>query len=143
MSGFTQSEEYVWYYHSGRGTIRLFRRHDATMIANYALSGHVTTITTTSWSIIAGGGDGTVTMLAIADPHKMEEARELVQSLPSRQKEKVEVNGGLIRSPLARLRAAVRIAVIMTRLVEFLATRKKERRRRKKGELLEALCRTS
>ena len=113
------------------------------MIANYALSSQTTNIITTSWSIIAGGLDGTVTMLAIADPQK-EETRNLVASLPSRQRERLEVCGGQIKNPLARLRAAVRIALIMTRLVEFLVTRKKERRRkRKRGELLEALCRTS
>ena len=48
-AGFTKTEEYVWYYHSGRNTIRLFRRHDATMIANYALSCEATSLTTTSW----------------------------------------------------------------------------------------------
>ena len=66
--GFTQSEDYVWYYHSGRGTIRLFRRHDATMIANYALATEATTILSTSWALLAGDKDGAVTMLAIVDP---------------------------------------------------------------------------
>ena len=38
----------------------------------------------------------------------------------------------------------MRIAVMMTKLVQFLINRKKERRRkRKKGEILEALCKTS
>ena len=142
--GFTKTEEYVWYYHSGRNTIRLFRRHDATMIANYALSCEATSLTTTSWSIMAGGRDGTLTILAIADPKKAEETKRLVSSLPSRQREKVEVNGGLVHNPLAKFRAAVRIAVMMTKLVQFLINRKKERRRkRKKGEILEALCKTS
>ena len=134
----------MWYYHSGRNTIRLFRRHDATMIANYALSCQATKITTTSWSVIAGGDDGTVTMLAITDPKKREETERLVTNLPSRQREKQEVNGGLVKNPLARFRAAVRVALIMTRLVEFLVNRKKERRRkRKKGEILDVLCKTS
>ena len=83
-------------------------------------------------------------MLAIADPKKAEETRRLVGSLPSRQREKVELNGGLVHNPLAKFRAAVRIAVMMAKLVEFLTNRKKERRRRrKKGEILEALCKTS
>ena len=114
------------------------------MIANYAISCQATKITTTSWSIIAGGEDGTVTMLAIADPQKIEETENLVTNLPSRQREKPEVNGGLVKNPLARFRAAARMALIMTRLVEFLVARKKERRRkRKKGELLEVICKTS
>ena len=58
----------MWYYHSGRGTIRLFRRHDATMIANYALATEATTILSTSWALLAGDKDGAVTMLAIVDP---------------------------------------------------------------------------
>ena len=66
-----------------------------TMIANYALSCQATTITTTTWSIIAGGWDGTVTILAIVDPHKEEETNKLVAGLPSRNREKLEVNGGL------------------------------------------------
>ena len=57
----------MWYYHSGRGTIRLFRRHDATMIANYAMSVEITSVVTTSWSLITGDRDGAVTMLAIVD----------------------------------------------------------------------------
>ena len=83
-------------------------------------------------------------MLAIADPSKTEETQRLVSSLPSHQREKVEVNGGLVHNPLAKFRAAVRIAVMMNKLVQFLINRKKERRRRrKKGEIFEALCKTS
>ena len=68
FQGFTQNEDYVWYYHSGRETIRLFRRHDATMVANYALATEATAIMSTSWALLVGDKDGAVTMLAIVDP---------------------------------------------------------------------------
>ena len=102
--GFTRSEEYVWYYHSGRGTVRLFRRHDAAMVANYALAAEATALVTTSWSLVAGDREGGLTMLAITDPAAGQQAAaQLLASLPSRQRGNTEpVNGGLMRSPLAR-----------------------------------------
>ena len=78
-SGFTLNEDYVWYYHSGRKTVRLFRRHDASMISNYALSGEVTSVVTSSWSLIAGDRDGALTMLAIVDPNNKEKSGSTTQ----------------------------------------------------------------
>ena len=103
-AGFTRSEEYVWYYHSGRGTVRLFRRHDAAMVANYALAAEATALVSTSWSLVAGDREGGLTMLAITDPAAGQQAAaQLLASLPSRQRGNTEpVNGGLMRSPLAR-----------------------------------------
>ena len=103
-AGFTRSEEYVWYYHSGRGTVRLFRRHDAAMVANYALAAEATALVSTSWSLVAGDREGGLTMLAITDPAAgHQSAAQLLASLPSRQRGNTEpVNGGLMRSPLAR-----------------------------------------
>ena len=103
-TGFTRSEEYVWYYHSGRGTVRLFRRHDAAMVANYALAAEATALVSTSWSLVAGDREGGLTMLAITDPAAgHQSAAQLLASLPSRQRGNTEpVNGGLMRSPLAR-----------------------------------------
>ena len=162
-AGFTRSEEYVWYYHSGRGTVRLFRRHDAAMVANYALAAEATALVSTSWSLVAGDREGGLTMLAITDPAAGQQAAaQLLASLPSRQRGNTEpVNGGLMRSPLARyctvlhctvlhctvlarFRAAVRMALLMDKLVAYLVTRKRERKKkRKKGEILELLCKVS
>ena len=71
-------------------------------------------------------------------------AANIIANLPSRQKEKVEVNGGLKRNSLAKFRAAVRMALMMTKLAEYHANRKKEKKkRRKKGEILETVCKIS
>ena len=134
----------MWYYHSGRSSIRLFRRHDATMIANYAMVVEVTSILSTSWSILAGDRDGAVTMLAVVDPQNREKTASVIENLPSRKREKTEVNGGLVKNPLAKFRASVRIAMLLNRLVEFFINKKKERKKkRKKGELLEAICKVT
>ena len=112
--GFTRSEEYVWYYHSGRGTVRLFRRHDAAMVANYALAAEATALVSTSWSLVAGDREGGLTMLAITDPAAGQQAAaQLLASLPSRQRGNTEpVNGGLMRSPLARYCTALYCTVL-------------------------------
>ena len=113
-AGFTRSEEYVWYYHSGRGTVRLFRRHDAAMVANYALAAEATALVSTSWSLVAGDREGGLTMLAITDPAAGQQAAaQLLASLPSRQRGNTEpVNGGLMRSPLARYCTALYCTVL-------------------------------
>lgn len=38
ITGFTATDEYVYYYHAAKRTIRLFRVEDGDMIANYRLS---------------------------------------------------------------------------------------------------------
>ena len=44
-------------------------------------------------------------------------------------------------NPLAKFRAAVKMALVMQRLVEFLINKKKERKKkRKKGEILDFIC---
>ena len=139
--------------------MRLFRRHDAAMVANYALAAEATALVSTSWSLVAGDREGGLTMLAITDPAAGQQAAaQLLASLPSRQRGNTEpVNGGLMRSPLARyctvlyctvlycrFRAAVRMALLMDKLVAYLVTRKRERKKkRKKGEILELLCKVS
>ena len=114
------------------------------MIANYAMVVEVTSILSTSWSILAGDRDGAVTMLAIVDPQNREKPASVIENLPSRKREKAEVNGGLVKNPLAKFRASVRIAMLLNRLVEFHINKKKERKKkRKKGELLEAICKVT
>ena len=44
---FTRTNEYVLYYHSGRKTIRLFRRKDGGQIANYRVSAELRCLETT------------------------------------------------------------------------------------------------
>ena len=83
-AGFSECELYVWYYHSGRRTVRLFRLSDTSVAANYALSNPALALAPTSWSLLVGAKDGTLTMLALVEPRREEESRALVQGLPSR-----------------------------------------------------------
>ena len=70
-----------------------------------------------------------------------EKTQKLIENLPSRNREKTEINGGLKKNSLAKFRAAVRMALLMQRLVDFLVAKKKERKKkRKKGEILDVLC---
>ena len=73
-----------------------------------------------------------------------DEVTNIISQLPSRQRTKTEINGGLIRNPLAKFRAAVKMALVMQRMVEFLINKKKERKKkRKKGEILDFICKIS
>ena len=54
------------------------------MAANYALSSPALALAPTSWSLLVGAKDGTLTMLALVEPRREEESRALVQGLPSR-----------------------------------------------------------
>ena len=94
--------------------MRLFRRHDAAMVANYALAAEATALVSTSWSLVAGDREGGLTMLAITDPAAGQQAAaQLLASLPSRQRGNTEpVNGGLMRSPLARYCAVLHYIVM-------------------------------
>ena len=70
-----------------------------------------------------------------------EKTQKLIENLPSRNREKTEINGGLKKNSLAKFRAAVRMALLMQRLVDFLVAKKKERKKkRKKGEILDVVC---
>ncbi len=81
----------MYYYQSSRRTLRLFRRSDGQMVANFCLSSEATAVA----SIVAGGGglrllvggaDGSVTMLMVTrvqDDH-LERSRRMLASLPSR-----------------------------------------------------------
>lgn len=82
---FTQSNRHVVYYHSRHRTIRVFRISDGRMIANYKTSAEVKSIVgnESGTCIVIGCLDGTLTMLAIADPED-EFHQKLLSSLPSR-----------------------------------------------------------
>ena len=90
-----------------------------------------------------GGRDGTLTMLAIADPRKKEIISEMIKNLPSRQKDPKVPKGGLTRNPLARFRAAAKMTLILNKVIEHTVNRKKAKKKRKKGELYDLLCSVS
>ena len=139
-TGFTDCEKYVWYYHSGRRSIRLFRLADATLAANYVLSSPALSLAVTSWSLLAGGQDGTLTMLALVDPKEGAAAKDLVQGLPSRTGEGGGVTPALATDPLIRFRAAARILLILNKIIELMVSRKKNKKKRKKGEIADLVC---
>lgn len=110
ITGFTASDEYVYYYHNGKRTIRLFRVEDGEMIANYRLSAEARIIKSSpdGASLVVGGADGSLIMLMIADPRKPTSLKAL-RELPSRAqsnapKAKLE--------PLGVWRASARLAVV-------------------------------
>ena len=82
---FNATNEYVLYYHSGRKTIRAFRRRDGVQIANYRVQADLRGMGTTGDGrcVVLGMGDGSLTTLAIADPAHPGTMAYLA-SLPSR-----------------------------------------------------------
>merc|ERR1711902_462447 len=88
MAVFNATNEYVLYYHSGRKTIRAFRRKDGTMIANFRVQADLKGMETTAdgRTMVLGMGDGSMTTLTIADPTKPG-ITEYLKSLPSRNPE--------------------------------------------------------
>jgi len=89
MAVFNATNEFVLYYHSGRKTIRAFRRKDGKMIANFRVQADLKGMETTTdgRSVVLGMGDGSMTTLTIADPDK-EGIADFLKSLPSRNPEK-------------------------------------------------------
>jgi NACHT domain- and WD repeat-containing protein len=82
---FTDNDEYVLYYHSGKKTLRVFRTNDAQMIANYKMQAELTAIKSTKdgQSLVLGTVDGCLSVFSIADPEKPE-MQDLLKQLPSR-----------------------------------------------------------
>ncbi|XP_039495368.1 NACHT and WD repeat domain-containing protein 2 isoform X2 [Drosophila santomea] len=111
---FTENDEYVAYYHSGRKTIRVFRTADTEMIANYRLQAELTAIKSSKdgRAIVLGTVDGCMSVLAIVDPKK-EEMNEYLNDLPSRDEN--------WKAKLAKMKArvgfkaAIRVATISSR----------------------------
>lgn len=90
---FTDNDEYVLYYHSGKKTLRVFRTSDAQMIANYKMQAELTAIKSTKdgQSLVLGTVDGCLSVFCIADPQKPE-LQELLKNLPSRDVNVSEMN---------------------------------------------------
>ena len=82
---FSETNEYVLYYHSGRKTLRVFRVCDGVMIANYRVSSNLSSVESTSdgKSVALGMVDGNLTVLTLADPKKRHMV-EYLKNLPSR-----------------------------------------------------------
>lgn len=107
VTGFTLDDEYVYYYHSTKRTIRLFRVCDGQMIANYRLSAEARVIAPSpdSSCLVIGSADGSLIILLIADPKK-HETQKVLQLLSSRR----EPQGRKPKpTPLSRWKAAVRL----------------------------------
>ncbi|XP_008551438.1 NACHT and WD repeat domain-containing protein 2 [Microplitis demolitor] len=111
ISMFNRTDEYVFYYHSGRKTIRVFRSSDCEMIANYRVPAELSAVDSTydGKSIVLGTVDGCLSVLAIADPQKSD-MKHYLGELPSRDekwKSKMEKQKMTIK-----FKAATRIARI-------------------------------
>lgn len=85
---FTEGDEYVLYYHSGKKTLRVFRTSSCEMIANYRMQAELTAIksTTDGKGLVLGTVDGCLSVFAIADPDK-EETFQILNDLPSRDEQ--------------------------------------------------------
>ena len=112
---FTENDEYVCYYHSGRKTIRVFRTSDTEMIANYRLQAELTAIKSTKDGrcIVLGTVDGCMSSLAIVDP-KNDSMVEWLSALPSRD-ENWKTKLAKMKAKVG-FKAAVRVATISSRL---------------------------
>ena len=82
---FTDNDEYVLYYHSGRKALRVFRTSDSEMIANYKMQAELTSIKSSKDGkcLVLGTIDGCLSVFCIADLQKPE-TKEYLQQLPSR-----------------------------------------------------------
>ncbi|KAG7296838.1 hypothetical protein JYU34_019694 [Plutella xylostella] len=69
---FSSSDNYVFYYHSGRKTLRVFRTIDGKAIAEYRAPTEVTAVESAHGgrSVAIAGQDGCLTVLDIVDPHE-------------------------------------------------------------------------
>lgn len=85
---FTEGDEYVLYYHSGRKTLRVFRTSNTDMIANYRMQAELTAIksTTDGKGLVLGTVDGCISVLSIADP-EADETFKFLADLPSRDEQ--------------------------------------------------------
>lgn len=85
---FTEGDEYVLYYHSGKKTLRIFRTSNAEMIVNYRMQAELTAIksTTDGKGLVLGTVDGCLSVFAIADPQNLDTFKYLA-GLPSRDEQ--------------------------------------------------------
>lgn len=122
---FTEGDEYVLYYHSGKKTLRVFRTSDTQLIANYRMQAELTAImsTTDGKGLVLGTVDGCLSVLAIADPENPEIFKYL-EDLPSRDeqwKKKLAKMKARIR-----FKAIIRVTVICTRFTRIYAIKKRQ-----------------
>ncbi|PAA71014.1 hypothetical protein BOX15_Mlig015065g2 [Macrostomum lignano] len=87
---FTEGDKYIAHFHSGRKTIRLIRVEDAALLADFKVHAEIKSMVSAldGRGIACGGIDGSLTLLAIADPSDATLVR-VVNELPSRQEEAV------------------------------------------------------
>merc|ERR1712172_205463 len=113
MAVFNATMEYVLYYHSGRKTIRAFRRKDGKMIANFRVQADLKGMETTTdgRSVVLGMGDGSMTTLTIADPENAGIADYLLNDLPSRNPEGGKVERGL--DPICKMEWSIPLRTII------------------------------
>lgn len=85
---FTDGDEYVLYYHSGKKTLRIFRTSNTEMIANYRMQAELTAIKSTvdGKGLVLGTVDGCLSVFAIADPDN-EDTFKILAELPSRDEQ--------------------------------------------------------
>lgn len=108
---FTDGDEYVLYYHSGKKTLRVFRTSNTDMIANYRMQAELTAIksTTDGKGLVLGTVDGCLSVFAIADPEK-EETFKILADLPSRDEQWKKK----LAKRKARIRFKATISLVLT-----------------------------
>ena len=81
-----QTDQYVLYYNSAIRSLKLFRRVDATQLANYVIHAEVRSINTSydGRKVLLGTADGALTCLAISDPGKKEDYKH-IRNMKSRK----------------------------------------------------------
>ncbi|KAI9580289.1 NACHT and WD repeat domain-containing protein 2 [Glossina fuscipes] len=111
---FTENDEYVCYYHSGRKTIRVFRTNDTELIANYRLQAELTAIKSSKDGrcLVLGTVDGCMSSLVIVDAKK-QEIIEYLNALPSRD-ENWKAKLAKMKAKVG-FKAAIRVASITSR----------------------------
>ncbi|XP_013168603.1 PREDICTED: NACHT and WD repeat domain-containing protein 2 [Papilio xuthus] len=69
---FSSTDQYVFYYHSGRKTLRVFRTVDGKAVAEYRAPAEVTGVASADGgkAVALGSQDGCLTILNIVDPHE-------------------------------------------------------------------------
>ena len=83
---FTNNDAHAVYYHSGHRSVRVFRVADGVKIADYKTHAEIRDIASTpgGTSIVLGAVDGSLVVLAIADPLNPAN-KDFLSALPSRQ----------------------------------------------------------
>ncbi|XP_060597437.1 NACHT and WD repeat domain-containing protein 2-like [Ruditapes philippinarum] len=89
---FSKNDRHVVYYHSGHRTLRVFRLSDGKMVAKYKAQAEVKVLTCSpgGMSVIIGCVDGSMTVLALADPF-YEENISFLKAIPSRQRHQIGI----------------------------------------------------